>query len=380
MIKVLFFLESLGGGGAEKVLVNLIKGLDKSKYNITVKVMSDVGVYNDEIAEIIKCKSIISGKNYGKNIFHNIFYKIKYKLIYLLPKKIIYKIIAREKYDVEVAFIEGFATAVISESKNKLSKKIAWIHVDPLERNYADGYFKNLEEHSQCYKKFDKIVCVSKSVERSAIKKYGITLNNIMTQYNPIDEDDIKKRANEKINILDSSAIKFITIGRLVEQKGYDRLIRVIKRLKEEYDGVFQLLIVGDGEKKKQLGEYIKENKLTNIVKLQGFVKNPYPYLKNSDLFICSSRAEGYSLVIAESLILNVPVISTKCSGPNELLDFGKYGMLVENDEDSLYLGLKNIIDDRNKLKELKKKSQKRSEIFNYKKTIERIEKKILDN
>ena len=380
MIKVLFFLESLGGGGAEKVLVNLIKGLDKSKYNITVKVMSDVGVYNDEIAEIIKCKSIISGKNYGKNIFHNIFYKIKYKLIYLLPKKIIYKIIAREKYDVEVAFIEGFATAVISESKNKLSKKIAWIHVDPLERNYADGYFKNLEEHSQCYKKFDKIVCVSKSVERSAIKKYGITLNNIMTQYNPIDEDDIKKRANEKINILDSSAIKFITIGRLVEQKGYDRLIRVIKRLKEEYDGVFQLLILGDGDKKKQLGEYIKENKLTNIVKLQGFVKNPYPYLKNSDLFICSSRAEGYSLVIAESLILNVPVISTKCSGPNELLDFGKYGMLVENDEDSLYLGLKNIIDDRNKLKELKKKSQKRSEIFNYKKTIERIEKKILDN
>ena len=380
MIKVLFFLESLGGGGAEKVLVNLIKGLDKSKYNITVKVMSDVGVYNDEIAEIIKCKSIISGKNYGKNIFHNIFYKIKYKLIYLLPKKIIYKIIAREKYDVEVAFIEGFATAVISESKNKLSKKIAWIHVDPLERNYADGYFKNLEEHSQCYKKFDKIVCVSKSVERSAIKKYGITLNNIMTQYNPIDEDDIKKRANEKINILDSSAIKFITIGRLVEQKGYDRLIRVIKRLKEEYDGVFQLLILGDGEKKKQLGEYIKENKLTNIVKLQGFVKNPYPYLKNSDLFICSSRAEGYSLVIAESLILNVPVISTKCSGPNELLDFGKYGMLVENDEDSLYLGLKNIIDDRNKLKELKKKSQKRLEIFNYKKTIERIEKKILDN
>lgn len=380
MIKVLFFLESLGGGGAEKVLVNLIKGLDKSKYNITVKVMSDVGVYNDEIAEIIKYKSIISGKNYGKNIFHNIFYKIKYKLIYLLPKKIIYKIIAREKYDVEVAFIEGFATAVISESKNKLSKKIAWIHVDPIERNYADAYFKNLEEHSQCYKKFDKIVCVSKSVEKSAIKKYGITLNNIMTQYNPIDEDDIKKRANEKINILDSSAIKFITIGRLVEQKGYDRLIRVIKRLKEEYDGVFQLLILGDGEKKKQLEEYIKENKLTNIVKLQGFVKNPYPYLKNSDLFICSSRAEGYSLVIAESLILNVPVISTKCSGPNELLDFGKYGMLVENDEDSLYLGLKNIIDDRNKLKELKKKSQKRSEIFNYKKTIERIEKKILDN
>lgn len=376
MIKVLFFLESLGGGGAEKVLVNLIKGLDKSKYNITVKVMSDVGVYNDEIAEIIKYKSIISGKNYGKNIFHNIFYKIKYKLIYLLPKKIIYKIIAREKYDVEVAFIEGFATAVISESKNKLSKKIAWIHVDPIERNYADAYFKNLEEHSQCYKKFDKIVCVSKSVEKSAIKKYGITLNNIMTQYNPIDEDDIKKRANEKINILDSSAIKFITIGRLVEQKGYDRLIRVIKRLKEEYDGVFQLLILGDGEKKKQLEEYIKENKLTNIVKLQGFVKNPYPYLKNSDLFICSSRAEGYSLVIAESLILNVPVISTKCSGPNELLDFGKYGMLVENDEDSLYLGLKNIIDDRNKLKELKKKSQKRSEIFNYKKTIERIEKK----
>lgn len=380
MVKVLFFLESLGGGGAEKVLVNLIKGLDKSKYDITVKSISDIGIYNKEISEISKYEPIISAKNCDKNLLLNIIYKIKYKLIYLMPKKVIYKIIVRKKYDIEIAFIEGFATAVISKSKDKLSKKIAWIHVDPIERDYADNYFKSLEEHSKCYKKFDKIVCVSKSVEKSVRQKYYIKGSNIITQYNPIDQYDIKKKANEKINLSNSSQLRFITIGRLVEQKGYDRLLRVIERLKREGKDGFELLILGDGYQREELERYIKENNLSNIVKIEGFVKNPYPYLKNSDLFICSSRGEGYSLVIAEALILNIPIISTRCSGPNELLNFGEYGILVNNNEDSLYLGLKNIIDNKNILLDLKDKSSKRAEFFDYVRTIKEIENKILDN
>ena len=116
------------------------------------------------------------------------------------------------------------------------------------------------------------------------------------------------------------------------------------KKLIKE-DGInFKLYILGEGPLKNNLQTYILENNLSENIYLCGFKKNPYKYMNKCDLFVCSSRAEGFSLVIAESMCMGIPVISTNCSGPNELLDDGKYGMLVENNEESLYLGIKEIL------------------------------------
>ena len=111
-----------------------------------------------------------------------------------------------------------------------------------------------------------------------------------------------------------------------------------------------------------------------NNIKLLGFKENPYKYINQDDLFVCSSKNEGFSLVIAEVMILGLPVISTNCSGPNELLNFGEYGFMVENTEDALYEGLKEILNDEEKLKYFIEKSKERINFFNYKERISNIE------
>lgn len=378
MVKIIFFIETLGGGGAEKVLLDIVKSLDKNKYDITVKTIVDNGVYDNEIKKYCKYDSFLKFKDFNKGIISRLIYYIKYYLIHNLNYRTIYKILFKENFDIEIAFVEGYATKVIGNSCNKESKKIAWVHVDPIERDYADKYFNSIKDHIRCYKTFNKIVCVSESVKLSVEKKYGINDDSIITQYNPIDVNNIKEMALVNLDFNKKQKLRLISIGRLVNQKGYDRLIRVINKLRYEIKDDFELLILGDGECRSELEEYISSQKLNEIVRLIGFVENPYNYIASSDLFICSSRAEGFSLVIAEALVLGVPVISTKCSGPNELLNFGEYGMLVNNNEEELYLGLKNIISNSSLLEELKKKAIKRASSFNYIETINQIENNIL--
>ena len=136
----------------------------------------------------------------------------------------------------------------------------------------------------------------------------------VIVKYNPVDRDDIIKKANQPIDNLNlnlnTNNIKLVTIGRLEEQKGYDRLLKVMHRLK--IDGLdFNLWIIGQGSKKNELEAYIKDNGLTENVHLLGFQSNPYNYLKTSDAFVCSSRSEGFSTVVTEALILGKPVITT---------------------------------------------------------------------
>lgn len=118
---------------------------------------------------------------------------------------------------------------------------------------------------------------------------------------------------------------------------------------------------------------------MDQYVKLIGFKNNPYPYIKNANLFVCSSRHESFSLVVAESLILSTPVISTYCTGPTELLDNGEYGMLVENSEDGLYYGLSELLKSNDKLESYKRKACKRKKFFDIESTIKRWET-ILDS
>lgn len=343
MKKIIFLIETLGGGGAEKVLLDIVKNIDKDQFDVTVQTIVDNGIYDKEIKKYCNYDSYLKIDDLNKGIFKKLIYKIKYKLIYKLPPKIVYKLLIKKKYDIEVAFVEGYVTKVIGNSKLNSTNKIAWVHVDPIQRDYADLYFRNLEHQALCYNNFNKVICVSNSVKASFEQKFGNS-NEVLVQYNPIDKNNIFLKKDEKIDFKDSNSFKLITVGRLVEQKGYDRLLRVCNKLIKE-DGLnFELYILGEGPLKDNLQAYILENNLSENIYLCGFKKNPYKYMKKCDLFVCSSRAEGFSLVIAESMCMGIPVISTNCSGPNELLDDGKYGMLVENNEESLYLGIKEIL------------------------------------
>ena len=170
------------------------------------------------------------------------------------------------------------------------------------------------------------------------------TTNSIII-HNPIDRHYILKSA-EKNNISQpqKNLPIIISLGSLIDVKGYDRLLKVASRLKD--DGfTFNLYILGNGPKKNELNRFIENERLSTFVSLLGYQENPYPFLKLSDIYVCSSYAEGYNTAITEALVLGKPVVSTECSGVKEQLgENNEWGICVENSEEGLYNGLKQML------------------------------------
>lgn len=371
MKKILFVVESLDGGGAEKVLLNLIKNIDKDKFDVTVFSVVKTGVYIEEIQKY--CHLIYALDDYSKckYLINKLLYRLKVKYIYKWNIKNVYKYFIKDKYDVEIAFVEGFSTKFVSNSFNLESRKYAWVHTDVLSNKDADIHYEKLEDQINCYKSFNRIFAVSNNVKEKFIEKFN--LNNIDVQYNPVDSNEILKKAQCQQNIIDKNKFNLITIGRLEKQKGYDRLLKIVKKLRDN-NYTFKLYILGDGSLKHQFEKYIIENNLDDCIQLLGFKNNPYPYLNIADAFICSSYAEGFSTVATEALILGVPIITTDCSGMKEL--FGNYhcGLIVDNDEDSLYDALKYILDNKENLSIYKNEINERRNFFDIKKRMIEIE------
>lgn len=347
--RILFLIESLSGGGAEKVLSVLLKHIDKTKFDITLCTIVDTGIYAAEVRKYVKYTSIL-GNPQKKTLFGKILYKIFYQLIYnILPSKLTYLLFIPKGNDIEVAFIEGICTKLLSHSTNKKAKKIAWVHIDLQKFPWIKDIYKNFDQEKTSYSKYNQIVGVSNTVTDSVKKRYGLN-NNVITLYNPIENFDIIQKSNESITLPPKAqAIRMVTVGRFVPQKAYDRLLRVVNRLYENGYPI-ELWILGDGEQRPMLEEYIHTHSLNEIVTLWGFQKNPYPYLKHSDIFVCSSISEGYSTAVTEALILELPVITTACSGMDELLLNGECGLITENSENGLYEGIKHILDNTNLL------------------------------
>lgn len=372
MKSILIFVDSLNEGGVSKVLLDLLENINKEKYDITVMTLYNQGVYIKEVKKYVKYKYCFDIPNSNDNSIKARIYRKYWGGMLRLPESFMYKWFVKEKYDIEIAFMHGWSTKFISGSNNKSSKKIAWVHADLVAWNRADGVFKDLEHHKKAYSKFNEIICVSKIVKEGMKNKYGI--ENAKVIYNPINREKILKLTNEEISDIQLlNKFRMISIGRLSEEKGYDRLLRVFNRLKKSgYDT--QLLLIGSGEKYNELNNYILENNLEKDVTLLGFKENPYKYLRECDLFVCSSISEGFSLVIGEAMAVGIPVISVDCPGPNEILDFGKYGYLVNNNEYDLYNGIKEVIDNKSLYENYKKMAIERGKMFSINKFINKIE------
>jgi len=344
MKKFLFLINTLRLGGAEKVLVDTVNSLVDQGVEITVQTICNDNIYISELNPAIKYKSIINVKS---KLLAKCLLSI---VVRFFSPKWLYNLFIKDAYDLEVSFLEGLPTKLIAASTNKASKKIAWLHTDLIA--YPDSYkvFKTEEKEKKAYSKFDAIACISDGVKDSLIKKYGHISPEIKTVYNIVDEEKIQELSNEDVKICFERPL-LISVGRLCKVKGYDGLLRVIKRLKED-NIKCDLWIVGEGEERADLETYIKENRLDNV-KLLGFKENPYKYMTKADIFISSSIAEGFSMVITEAVVLGLPVISTNTVGANEPKEAPRCSIIVKN-EDELYIKLKEVLTDEEKMKSLK--------------------------
>lgn len=379
MKNMLILIETLSNGGAERVLCNLVKYLNKDKYNITVMYINNTGNYDEEISKYVQVVSMFPKLKSGKNIFEKSINIIRLNLrsaICKMPSNLINKFIIKGEYDIEIAFLEDLSTRIIGGIKDENIKKIAWVHTNLKVKNWPVnlGYFKNEDKQKNAYKNFNNIICVSRSLRDDFIDKFNIE-NNVIIKYNPIDRESIIKKSQEQIEDMEISnnRFKMVSVGRLCPLKGYDRLLEIHNRLlKDGY--IHELWILGEGEELNNIIEYIKNNNLHDTVRILGFKDNPYKYMAKADMYVCPSRTEAYSSVVIEALILNKPIVTTNCTGMKEILGDSEYGLITSNDSEGLFTGIKRMIDDKDMLNYYRKKSYERSLYFNIVDRVKEIE------
>jgi glycosyltransferase involved in cell wall biosynthesis len=366
MKKLFFLIPTLEGGGAEKVLVDLVNKLDKQKYDITIKTLLYGGVNERRLNPNVNYYSIIRFKN--KFVRKVLFYFI----CFIMPSNIAYKMIVRRHYDIEISYLQGITTKIMAAVSNKKAKKIAFIHTD-LSSNYSlSKVYKTYNDCLNSYKHFDTVVFVSDKAKQGFEKLIG-NLPSSLVLKNVVDVKSIINLSHEIVNEVKKESFLFVSVGRLSNEKGYDRLLDAASRLNEE-NFSFDIWIIGEGNEREKLEKLISIKNLHNV-KLLGFKDNPYKYMKKADMFICSSRVEGYSTVVSEALILGIPVLTTDCAGMDEILENGRYGLVVENTTDGILAGMKKILSDSQVFKKYSDLAIKRSNYFTMEKSIKEYER-----
>jgi glycosyltransferase involved in cell wall biosynthesis len=218
----------------------------------------------------------------------------------------------------------------------------------------------------------NKIVTVSLETQYMFEKIYKIRHNKIKTIYNGISINEIQKLKNEKISdynniFYNNDVIKFITIGSLRKVKGHDYLIKAFSKVKDQLPNS-KLIIIGDGPLRKELEQLIEKLSLKDDVHLMGLQKNPYKYMAKSDIFVFSSKYEGFPNALLEALACGLPIISIDCeTGPREILDHSKYGLLVdENNFDDLINNMLLLAKNKDLMKKYSILSLERAEYFDF--------------
>ena len=364
--RILFITESLARGGMETVLVNISNALIKHGYDVTLLCYTPK---KDLVADLDKCVKYIYKPRREFKLMNRIphirrYYNYRKEAWeHRSSARALYRYyVGNEKYDIEVGFYRGPAIKIISGSTNKNSRKFAWVHTDfkLCDQRTIVGWCNNFEEVKKAYGKMDGIICVSNQAKESFVEVIGHA-DKALIVYNLIPTEKIFK-LSEELCPISKRRFTFITVGRLIPDKCQDRLLSATKRLGDEgYD--FDVWIVGSGRSENDLKDYCNKNRLSNVF-FTGMQENPYKYLKQADLFVLTSRREGFAIVIPEAMACGLPVLSTKCTGPTEILNDGEFGIMVSNDEDGVYQGMKSVLDNKDCLDYYRQQSSKRFHRF----------------
>jgi len=290
----------------------------------------------------------------------------------------LHNLFIKERYDIEVSYLEGPSARIISGCQNLETKTVSWIHVEQHNMKKLTEAFRSEKEAVACYKRFDQTICVSEDVKKDFCGILDFD-NPCCVLYNTVESEKIKLASQEKVSeVIRDEKVNLVAVGTLKESKGYERMLRIMKRLRDE-GYKFRLYILGIGPLQQKLQQYIDTNKLNDNIVLLGYRTNPYKYISKCDLFICASFAEGFSTAATEALILGVPVCTVDVSGMIEMLGKNnEYGVVTKNDEDSLYQGIKQLLDSPELLKKYKLQADIRGSMFSTGKTVQAVEQMLL--
>ena len=365
MKSVLFLMPSLPGAGAEKVLIEILRHIDYTQYNVSLFLEYREGVYLQDVPDKVSIIALHGPNNLWFQRLHRRlvergWYAPFHEMVY---RRMFLSLLRGKRYDTIISFMEGSAVKFHSYIFDKGKRNISWVHIDFQQKHWSLDFFRDAEDERQCYEKMDKIIFVSNDAKTGFDSLFHLSAEKYAVHYNIIDADRIR-RLSQMCTAEQKKRFTICMLGRLNTQKRHDRAISVAKTLKElGYD--FELWIIGDGELRGKIEKQINEAGLQDVVKLKGFINPPYSMLAQADIFLNTSEAEGFSLVVAEAFCLGIPVVSTNVSGPRELLGDSEYGILTSQEEKDIASAVRTMMDKPLLRKHYSVMSIIRSQMFN---------------
>jgi len=387
MKKVLFVVDERKLGGVSIVLENILKNISRKKLDITVLVLHNNG---DRLVNLPEDIKIIYGNSYFNTVDLDFSSLLKSKKIFKALKKLYVSLLIKsgkiekyislarskmglEQYDVEIAFKAGFCSLFVAYGN--ASYKINWVHEDYKTYNKTKRYENTFKT---AFNAFDKHIIVSKESAKSFNNIYGMeTKTLVINNYIDIEEIREKSKLESELTVI-KDKLNVVTLGRFCNEKGFDRLIDAIYRLKEEnskkLDGL-KIYILGYGEDECMLRNMIRGYNLAEyiqVINVKELENNPYAFMRLCDIYIMPSRSESFGMVRIEALLLGLPVITTNVANAKEMIN-SDIGIVVGNSLDGIYNGLEEILKDDTIILKFKKNLK----TYSYDKENERIIKDI---
>lgn len=377
MKKILFVVNTMGRAGAELSLLSLLRKLEGKEYDIFLYALIGQGELIKEVPSYVKIlnpvfstESVLSKagrRRLVKTVFKAFMKNGRYiwKLSYLVRNltemlkkgriqldKLFWRILANgaahfpENFDLAVAWLEGGSAYYVADWV-RAEKKVAFIHIDYEKAGYTKEMDKNCWEH------FNSIFAVTGDARKKFLTVYPEYRERTAVFSNIIDQDYIKCRAEEMGGFTDKyDGMRILTVGRLAYQKGYDIAVEAMKILKDSGYYV-KWYVLGEGDQRRSLEKKIALLGLEKDFVLLGAVDNPYPYYKQTDLYVHAVRFEGQGIAVLEALTLGCAVIVSDYCSSHEQIGNGKYGNFCDMTPESIAKSIRILLDDRERREEL---------------------------
>lgn len=364
---------NMGIGGTEKALLNMINEMPKEEFDITLLMLERKGGFLESVPDHVRILELESYGTMLKQIIHNPIHHTALKLfknneylnafifflIYFFSKvsgdsSLLYKHVLKEihfpknEYDIAIAYagpMDFISYFIINKVNAK--KKLQWIHFDITKIGF------NKKFAIRYYKKFSKILVVSNEGRNKLVNALPNLEKNVEVFLNRVSKESVLEMANSDSGFTDDfSGIRILTVGRLSKEKGQDLTIPVIAKLKQEGYNV-RWYCIGDGSARSEYEVAINKYNVQDEFLLLGSYQNPYPFMKQCDIYVQPSRHEGYCITLAEAKCFNKPIISTNFTGANDQLTHGKTGLIVDVNSEELYKAIKKLLTDKSLLKKI---------------------------
>ena len=361
---LLFVMPSLSAGGGEKSLINLLSQIDYNYYNVDLLLFHKEGLFLKLLPKHINIVDVPGEyKTFKQPLKHAVSKFIKNKKFLLAKTRIFFTLnnriiknkakseqytwqyqresmdILQKEYDTAIGFLEKSSIYYIVD-KVKAKRKIGWIHT-----NYTNS---GMDPHfdKDYFNKLNQVVTVSQECANSLIENFWEIKDKIKVIYNIVSPSLISQLAdtsNKDFIAPKQNEIILITIARLSHEKGIDIAIKTCEQLIDKGHNIVWY-VIGEGNERFKLEEMIKAKRLEDSFKLLGLKENPYPYIKNADIYIQPSRYEGKSIAIDEAKILRKPIVVTNYESSKDQIINGVNGLIVEMNEQGLSEGIEKII------------------------------------